>query len=268
MKLKVTHNKRFITNQFSGLMNPFMAALLLLGFVMVLVSTGCRDAFNECLSGPGKTITHRMGLYDFGNVRVRNNISLTIENGAKNELQITGGEHIIPMLGIEITGNTLVLSNKSTCPMLKDPWKNIEMKLTLPHLDTLFVESHGDIKCQGVFSQERLVVRISDCPANIDLNLECSRLRVESMSGTANVNIRGTAEIVNFYHAGYGRADLTKLISDYMYMNMQSSNDSFIRGGELYFYAVIGTIGNVYYYNDPEIIELIVQSTGQLIRLQ
>jgi hypothetical protein len=268
MNLKVTHSKRFVPNHFSGLMHPVLAFLLFLGFVIILVSTGCRDAFNECLSGPGKTTTHRMGLYDFGNVRVRNNISLTIENGVKNELQITGGEHIIPMLGIEIIGNTLILSNKSTCPMLKDPWENIEMKLTLSHLDTLFVESYGDIKCQGEFSQDSLVLRISDSPANVDVNFDCSRLHVESLSGTATVKIRGRAKVVNFYHAGYGRADLTKLISDYMYMNMQSSNDSFIRGGEIYFYAVIGTIGNVYYCNDPEIIDLTLQSTGQLIRLQ
>lgn len=235
---------------------------------MAVVITGCHDALNECLNGPGVIKTQRIGLYEFGNVKVKNNISLTIVNGEQFEMAVTAGKNVIPGLGIEILDNTLVLSNNSTCPMLKDPWTKIEILLTVPSIDTIFFEGSGALRSNEVYSDQALTIRISDSPATVDLGLDCDFVRLENLSGTADVKLSGTANVVECFHSAYGRVDLTKLVSDYMYINMQSSNDSYIRGGEIYFFAVLSSIGNVYYYNDPGIIELNTLSSGKLIRLE
>ncbi|MCF8364754.1 MAG: DUF2807 domain-containing protein [Bacteroidales bacterium] len=241
---------------------------VVLGVLVIWIFTGCRDSFNECLNGAGSTVTQRIGLYEFENLRVKNNLSLTLRNGENYEMAVTAGENIIPGLGIEIEGNTLVLSNNTTCPMLKDPWTKVEILLTVPHLDTIFLESHGQLLSFGTYSDKSLTIRISDSPATVDLWLECDFLRLENLSGTANIKLAGTAEVVECFHSGYGWVDLTKLVSKSMYINMQSSNDSYVRGGEIYFFAVLGSIGNVYYYNDPGIIELTTSGSGKLIKLK
>lgn len=237
-------------------------------FLVMINFSACNDSLNECLNGQGRTITKRQGLYDFNNIRVKDNISLTLANGSINELEITAGENLIPELGINIINNTLVLSNQSTCPMFNDPWKNIRMKITVKDIDTIFVEGYGALKSIEPFAVDALTIRISDSPAVVNMNLDCDFVRLENLSGTGNVNLSGTTDVIECFHSGYGKVDLTKLVSHYSYINMQSSNDSYVRGGEVFFYAVISSIGNVYYYNDPDRIEITTQSSGRLIKLQ
>jgi len=237
-------------------------------FLVMVNFSACNDSLNECLNGQGRTITKRQGLYDFNNIKVKDNISLTLVNGSVNELEISAGENLIPELGIDIIDNTLVLSNQSTCPMFKDPWKNIEMKISVKDIDTIFVESYGVLRSIEPFVDEVLTIRISDSPATVDMNIDCEFLRLENLSGTGNVNISGTTDLIECFHSGYGKVDLTKLVSRYSYINMQSSNDSYVRGGDVFMFAVLSSIGNVYYYNDPDKIEITTQSSGRLIKLQ
>lgn len=241
--------------------------LFLTILIIIIFSTGCHDSFNECLNGPGKTTTLRMGLYNFGNLKITDNINLTLQNGDNYEIEITAGENIIPMLGININNNTLILSNNSTCPMLKDPWKKIEITLTVPTIDTIFVENHGALSSTSPFIEEDLYLNIYDTPANINLNVACEFLKIENLSGTAQVKISGETKAVECFHSGYGPIDLTQLTSKYMYINMQSSNDSYIRASEVYFYAALNGIGDVYYYNNPQKLDLTTGNTGKLIQL-
>lgn len=241
--------------------------LFLSASVALLLFGGCHDSFNECLSGPGSVKTERMGLYAFGNVWVKDNIDLTLVNGNTYELEITTGQNLIPMLGINIINNTLYLSNESTCSLLKDPWKRIAMKLTLPTLDTLFIESFGEINCMGNFAADNLAVKVFESPSNINFSVDCNFLNFENLSGTANINIQGRALRFNCFHAGYGKLNFSGLHADYVYFNTQSTNNCFVRGGNRYFYAVMAGIGNAYYFNDPEKIDLVTKNTGRLIRV-
>jgi hypothetical protein len=241
--------------------------LCLFASLALLLFGGCHDSFNKCLTGPGSVKTERMGLYAFGNVRVQDNIDLTLVNGNDYELEITTGENLIPMLGINIINNTLHLSNESTCALLKDPWKRIAMKLTLPTLDTLFIESFGDINCLGDFMADSLVVQVIESPSNIKLSVDCNFLNFGNLSGTADITIEGRTLRFNCFHAGYGKLNFSGLHADYVYFNTQSTNNCFVRGGNRYFYAVMAGIGNAYYFNDPEKIDLLIKNTGQLIRV-
>lgn len=243
--------------------------LLYLSILLVILtsSSACHNSFNECLSGSGKTKTERMGLYSFRNVCVMDNINLTIENGDEFELEITTGENIIPMLGIEIQNNTLTLSNESTCLVLKDPWTNIDMKLIVPQLDTIFLQSHGSLVSSVPFESESLLISLTDTPAKVDLQVGCGFLRIENLSGTADVKISGNVSRAECYHSAYGKIDFTGLYAEFMNLNVQSSNDTYIWGGTEYFYVAIGDIGNVYYYNQAKLMEVISESSGELIKV-
>lgn len=243
-----------------------LAIFLFWIWILFLALPACHDTFNECLSGSGKTKTERMGLYPFKNVSVNDNIDLAIKNGNDYSLEITAGENIIPMLGIEIINGTLNLSNKSTCPLLKKPWEALTMILTVPKLDTIFVKSHGQLHSLGTFASKSLMIRITNSPADIDLEIEATHFRIENLSGTANIKISGQVHSAECYHAGFGTIDFTNLRPQYLYLNMNSTNDSEIWGAENYLFASLNNIGNVYYYHEPVKIEWEINDSGQLIR--
>jgi hypothetical protein len=234
--------------------------------IVLLTSAGCHDTFNECLNGKGATTTQRIGLYPFGNVEVYDNLELTLVQGNEYMMEVTAGENIIPMLRMNIKGNTLVLSNESSCPMLKDPWKPIKVVLTAPQFDTLIIKSHADVHTQLPIRQKEFLILVSQSAAKVQLEVDCEKLTIENKDGTANVTISGSAYRTVCYHAGFGQLDLTGLNSVYLNLGAQSRNDCRVRAGDDYFFAVLRDIGNVYYTNDPLHIELFVESSGQLIK--
>lgn len=236
-------------------------------FVMLLLFlAGCHDTFNECLNGKGATVTTRIGLYPFGNVSVCDNLELTLTQGSDYMVQITAGENIIPMLGINIKNNTLVLSNESSCPMLKDPWKPIKVVVTAPQFDTLTVKSHVGVFTLLPIRQNEFLIRVRESAAKVQMEVDCQKLSIENIGGTADVTISGRSYRTNCLHAGFGRLDLTQLHSVYMNLGAQSRNDCRVRGGDDYFFVTLRSIGNVYYTNDPQHIELFLESSGQLIK--
>jgi hypothetical protein len=240
----------------------FLSCLL----IILLVSAGCHDTFNECLNGKGAIVTQRIGLYPFGNVEVYDNLELTLVQGSDYMMEVTAGENIIPMLRLNLKGNTLVLSNESSCPMLKDPWKPIKVVLTAPKFDTLIVKSHADVRTLQPIRQKEFSIRVSQSAARVQMGVDCEKLTIENKDGTADVTISGRAHRTVCNHAGFGKLDLTGLSSVYLNLGAQSRNDCRVRAGDDYFFAVLRDIGNVYYTNDPLHIELFVESSGQLIK--
>jgi len=235
--------------------------------MIFLLTAGCNDGINECFSGSGKIITKRIGLYEFRNVVVEDNIGLVLKNGVVCGLEITGGEYILPMLDVSIKANTLYLGNGSTCPMFKKPWDEILIILTAPFLDTLVVKSHGSLKSSGTFRSDSFVMIVKESPADVDINIDCTSFQLQYLSGTGNISITGTLERGTVFHSGYGLLDLTGLITRFLNLNTRSSNHSFVRGGEQYMFVVTGGDGNVYYVNDPLKIEWQKEGRGELIRI-
>lgn len=247
--------------------HPHIIKLCLILTIILGVTPACRDSFNECLSGPGQTTTKRIGLYPFKNVKLRDNIGLTLVNGSVYEMEVTAGKNIIPMLGIEIINQTLNLRNNSTCPLLKDPWKTIEVRLTVPELDTIFVENHGDINSMLPFETDDLVIRISDSPSNINLEVKTDYVRVENLTGTGDIALKGFSEVADCYHAGYGTIDFRYLVCQEVNINSTSVNHCYIRAGEDYLFAVVSGEGNIYYHNDPIRLDLKLEGQGRLIKV-
>jgi hypothetical protein len=238
----------------------FLTALLFL-------LAGCNDGLNECFSGPGQITTKRIGLYEFRNLKVNDNIDLVLENGSDFSAVVTGGENVIPMLEFSIVSNTLHISNNSTCPMFKKPWDNINVLLTVPTLDTLMINSYGSVSCDRPFTSTAMVIIYRESTGNVDINVSCETLRLNYLSGTGDITIRGTAERGFVFHTGFGVVDFTGLTTQFLNLNLQSLNHTYVQGGEQYFFVVTSGPGNVYYSNNPGVIDWYREGTGELIKI-
>jgi hypothetical protein len=200
-------------------------------------------------------------------VKARDNISLEIANGPGFEMQVTAGENLIEELGLQITNNTLNIRNNSTCPILKDPWDAIEVRLIVPDIDTIFIENQAAISNNIAFETDDLVIRISESPSQINMAVDCEYLRVENLTGTGDIAFSGNAIIADFYHAAYGTIDLRYLVCDEVVINTVSTNHCYVRAGKDYLFAILGGKGNIYYQYDPAVLDFRQEGTGQLIKI-
>jgi len=226
------------------------------------------DVFNDCLSGRGNPATERRGLYPFKNVAVYDNISLEIEQGENFEIYITSGDKLNRMISTLIDNNTLKISNDSPCTLLKDPWQDVMVRLIVPSLDTLFAHNHGDITTVGALTQKKFCLVVSECAARVNLDLNTSIFKLENGNGSSDIVLTGNSRDAYIYHGGFGKVDALGLLTKYLVVNSRSSNNTFVRGGDLLLDVKIESLGDVYYTNRPEKVITYLYSTGKLIPME
>jgi len=90
---------------------------------------------------------------------------------------------------------------------------------------------------------------------------------VNYLSGTADVRISGTGHDGIFYHAAYGTLDTRGYLPGHTIINSNSSNDCYVSSGTLTLDVMITNVGNVYYRGDPVNLNAVIESSGQLIKL-
>lgn len=243
---------------------------ILVGVILTqLLFYSCEgDVFNDCLSGRGRPATERRGLYPFKNVAVYDNISLEIDQGEVFEIYITGGDKLNRMISTLIDNNTLKISNDSPCSLLKDPWQEVKVRLILPSIDTLFVHNHGEITTIGSLTQKKFFLVVSECAAMVNLDLNTSIFKLENGNGSSDINLKGFSRDAYLYHGGYGKVDAVGLLTKYLVVNSRSSNNTFVRGGDLLLDVKIESLGDVYYTNRPEKIITYLYGPGRLIPME
>ncbi len=234
--------------------------------VLILFLTSCEgDLFHECLSGRGNPTTVKRGLYPFGNIAVYDNINLTIEQGDQFSITLTDGEKLIPMISSLIKNNTLEIRNESPCSLLKDPWKPVEVVVSLPVLDSLFIRTQGKIRVNGALKQQLLYVMAYETAADVQLNLQTRYFRLDNLKGAADIYLSGYSDTVFIYNIATGRSDALGIETEVMSVNTGSMNDTYVRAGKKLLDVKIDNIGNVFYRNNPELINFYSTSEGKLL---
>ena len=240
--------------------------MIVAGWAMLWPSCS-KDKLNECLNGRGPTTEDNRGLYPFGNISVHDNISLKIIQGSYYKAVIRTGENVIPSIATRIENNTLIIRNESVCPMFTDPWDNVEVEIYMPDIDTIYIQTSGDVTMDTAFKTEFALVKIKESSGNINLSFDVFRLNVHYLSGTANVCVNGTGRDGVFYCAAYGVLDTRGFNTKRTSINSNSTNNCFVSSGILTLDVKITNMGDVYYINQPVNLIEIIEGTGKLIRL-
>jgi len=209
----------------------------------------------------------RRNLYPFKNIIVFDNINLSLQQGDKYEVIIETGRNLIPAITTRIVNNTLTIRNESTCPLLKDPWNPIEIRITFPEIDSLVIRSQGRVWMPDTIFGNRFYVSVRESSADIQLLFDVNFLQVGNMDGTADVTIKGKARDGYFYHAGYGKFDALDFFTTYTIVNSNSTNDCYVRGGTILLDAKIMGIGNIYFVGQPENVKKSIVGSGEIIKL-
>jgi len=245
----------------------YIATIILVSGIFLTYSSCSKEQTNQCLGGRGETRTESRGFYPFSNVSVYDNISLMIIQGQEYQASIITGKNIMPFITTEIKNNTLIIHNESACPMLSDPWNYVQVELTLPDFDSLFISTAGEVAIADTFRTDESWIRIEDSSGDINLNFDVFRLYVNYQKGTSDVFINGQGHDGIFYTAAYGVLDTREFIPLHTVINNSSSNDCFVASGIKTLDAKISNLGNIYYLNDPLYLIEVIEGSGELIKL-
>lgn len=204
----------------------------------------------------GKVITETRELPTFNELKLYDNIDVTLISSDISKIEITTGENLLPNIMIDVVDGALFLKNENTCNWIRSYDCPLEAKIYFSgDITSIYYESVGFLKTNDYImddSTSRFDLQIEDGSGEINLKINCNSLYITSNFGTNDMIFEGKADYTYISQRGLGPIKAenfqTKIADVYSY----SSNNIYINGYEK-LNAYIYNIGSIYYKGNPTI---------------
>lgn len=241
--------------------------LLYIVFLMVLVTSGCMKDKGPCFTEAGDIVSESRPVSSVRLVELHDNVNLVLTHDTTDHsLRVEAGKNLISSVKTEVTGDKLIITNENQCNWLRDFDIPFTVYLSLAKLDTLIYRSSGDVSCTNVIPNDSIQVDIWEGSGTVNLNVRVDKSRFYNHAGTADLYVTGSSWVNFLSSRASGRADLTGLQTQFLYMYSGSPNHCYVNAQQV-LSVTIDNIGNVYYLGDPEI-HSVTNSSGKLIRME
>jgi len=233
---------------------------------IVFSITSCKKSSPfDCLKSTGKDITETRTVSEFNKIVLNDNVNLVITQSDENSIKVRAGENIIDKVETSIEDHELRISNYNSCNWMRSFKREIIVYVGVKNLNEIEYRGSGDISSTNVITGDSLLLQIWDGAGKVDMNVDVAKNTIYFHIGTADVFYKGYAHLSYISSASFGLLDASELNTTFTYIGSTGSNNSYVRSG-LVLEATIQSIGNIYYYGNPEI-TLTGTGTGHLIKL-
>ncbi|MBU2553806.1 MAG: DUF2807 domain-containing protein [Bacteroidetes bacterium] len=236
--------------------------------IVVTSLTACNKTHVEdCFKSSGELTMESRVLPPFNNIKLFDNVDLVLQQGVTTQCEVEAGKHLLSGIVTEVDekGN-LNIRNTNSCNWIRSFNQPIRVYLELQKLDTLDYRSIGNIYTPDTLFQDTLIVNLYEGAGRVDLLIKSKLLRAGLHYGTQELIISGKCGLVYGYTAGFGLIDMRNLEASLLYVNNNSGNNMYVRATEE-LGATIQSLGNIYYYGSPPVVNFSKQGAGDLIHL-
>jgi hypothetical protein len=237
--------------------------------LLVLLSFGCQKSpVFDCFTSTGDMVKEERQIGQFNTIVVRDNLNLVLRQSNRNRLVVEGGSNLLPKIVTEVTNDSLLeLRNDNRCNWVRSFDKPITVYLDFVDLEEIEYRTIGEVTNLDTLRLDSLSVDVREGAGKIDLILHTPLLHCNLHYGTADIVMKGEAEVSYVFGDGFGRIDNRDLLSSQVYVTNKSSNDMYLHA-TLRLGATIENIGNIYYRGNPDEIGLNRIGSGDLIKIE
>ncbi|MCL3779733.1 DUF2807 domain-containing protein [Prolixibacteraceae bacterium JC049] len=205
------------------------------------------------LSANAETEERHLGA--FTELSLRINAKVHLEQGKEQSVELVGSSSSLGKIITEIKGNKLIIRTKSSKRWFSSDNNlgKIEIYITMPEIDGIFVSGSGDIISEGKIKSRIIDLAISGS-GDIDIeHLECNRVDSE-ISGSGHIVIdKGNAEEeFDIRISGSGHVKASGFKAEDVNVKVSGSGNSYVYANHSLKVRVAGS-GDVYYSGSPRI---------------
>lgn len=241
--------------------------LTIFSFLSLLWLFGCDspDAF-DCIKKSGTVVEEEVMVGEFKRIFTYDGLQLNLAYGESQKVVIRGGENLIPNVNFELNDDQLIITDDNSCDWTRN-YEPIVIEITSNELKEVRSGGYGLIKSINTLNFDDLLVESKEGSGDFDLTVNTDRLRVVNNS-ISNITISGAANSLSIGHwYNDGRFIGTDLKINEVNVSHNGVNDIYIHvmeklSGEL------TSRGNIFYFGDPDSVEVNVSGTGGLINKQ
>lgn len=229
----------------------------------LLISCDDQGAF-DCVKKAGKIVEMEIPVGDFKGIFLYDGVDLYIKQGQENNVVLKTGENLAPGVRFETKDGILSIRDENYCNWVRS-YGDMAVYVTTNQLQRIKHFGFGQISSVDTLKFESFVVESKNGPGDINLNIKSKSVNVISNS-ISNISISGATEKLTVgYYYGDGQFDGKNLISHGVSLLHLGTNIIAVHPIE----KLTGSIesnGDVYYYHDPETLEVNIKGKGKLVR--
>ncbi len=234
-----------------------------LGLALTVALSTCGPGHGtDCLKSTGTIITQRRELAPgLITVTAFDNVDLRLVQDSQTYVEVRAGENLISDIVLIRKGNSLEISNTSTCNWARSYDTPREVTLHLPRITNVFLRGQGNGSTVGQFRQDTIFFHLVGA-GDYDLNVQARQLFIDQYE-LGDVTLHGSAIEMNFTLGGSGRlfAHDLALSRCYFTMTRASDGDAHVRATDAVGGTVAGT-GTLYYAGPPAYTDIRVTGKG------
>ena len=231
--------------------------------LLIIFTLSVFTTFQSCKKSPltiGKTITETRALPDFKEVRLNDNINMSLVRSDKNCIKITTGENIIDNITTEVRDSVLTICNTTTFDWTL-PY-NYELHTTLYYKDirNFIFNSSGNLDTKNQYNSDdtiKLMYRFEVDGGSGDVDIlvnNCPYFYFVYQYGTSYAKIHGTNnKFLKIYKQSYGILDVKDFEAENVNVKNYYVGDCFVNVSDS-LSAEIYHFGNVFYKGKPHFI--------------
>lgn len=239
-----------------------LTIFILICFAFTFSGCDSENAFG-CFKKPGELIEQEIQLDSFSIIKALDEVDVYLVNSSEQRVLIKAGKNLIPQIHLTVEYGILTITNDNSCNWVRSP-ENPGVYIFSNNISGIEIFDFANIYSKETLILDNLSI-FSDGTGNFDMKIDLDTLFVKS-AYISNFTFSGNADFLDLIIT----ADSRFLARDLSIIDILIDHNGSNRV-ELYpinkLEGVIQSTGYVYYFHEPEILDVTVRSTGKLIYL-
>ncbi len=224
---------------------------------MLVITTIC-----FAITGSGNVIKENREVTNFNSIILSISADVTIMQSDEFFCEVSAEDNLMEYLMTEVEDETLKISFKKRTSIRSH--KGINIRVSMPDVESLKIEGSGDIMSEGMIKGDKLSAMV-DGSGDIKLDLEYDNVSI-NISGSGDAKLEGTAGSCNVSVNGSGDVMAFDLSTTATSVTINGSGDVKISVDKALSVGINGS-GDVHYRGAPESISQSVNGSGDVIRV-
>ncbi len=216
----------------------------------------CQKTF-DCFSGSGKEVVIEQELANFDSLIVADVFDVHLIQDTINQIKIEGHKNFAESVSFNISENTLVLKSEHKCKFSKPEKAKVTIFLRVKKISKIRLTSSSKLFSDNVLENDSEIGLVSEAKyTEADLKLNCKVFYFWNIHlNGGKIKLSGQVDRLKLWNTSLNSVDAKDLIAKNVIVSNNSKADCTVRALKSLDCTIKNT-GNVYYYGNPEVINL------------
>lgn len=201
---------------------------------------------------------------------IYDNVDVAFNHHLQQTIQISAPDFLIEKIETTEDGSILTIRNNNKFNWLHDLDPSLTVWVNPDSLQYLAFYGTGKVYTETAIktSDFKITIGKSSNKSNgiVDLEVFATKIDVIQNEGFSDITIRGVTQQLYLYNYAFGPMKLSDMQAQDVYVECQGSNNTFVRS-ENSLRGSLSYVGDLYYFGNPNSVNVSVSGKGQLIHV-